>query len=588
MARERRLVAVLAAWVIVLGSATAGPPEPRPPLPAELALIPPDAAGFATVRFADLWQARPFEQMRQLLGEDRELPEEYRSLYGTDRDGIERATVVWPTEAHRGWDLLEVPGDLPSRLLVITTRRPMTTRPGPETRPAKRRYKGFRYYPDRDGWTCLHFVDERTVVIGSRAALHWLLDHRARPAADGPLTPALRRAADGPLAVLAVRRKLLGSLVRDLYPNAAKEIGPLLDAGQAMVEAACPRDLEATARLTFDTPAAAALAGAAFRRWGKKEAATLRSGVKETEDWVHRNDADRPRTDGKKETSYKEIIQFYRDVARGLDSPPTEDGTTLTLRFRTAAVATFTTDPYAAVPYLTLPTGPRSVDPDEFRAHDEALARALKTYHDRHGRYPPAAIYSPAGRPLLSWRVALLPHLGDEAAKLHAKFKLDEPWDGPHNKALVQHMPDVFSSSPRGRYRARPHTDYRVFVGPGTMFEGPQGISRRDVTDPAATFLVVRGGYASVPWTSSEELTLQDGRPPLPEDGGRILAVICADGSTRPVLLSDPEAIRAGVIRTKPGKGAGSVAPVNLPGGWPGGLILPAPDAVIQPAPCLK
>ena len=32
----------------------------------------------------------------------------------------------------------------------------------------------------------------------------------------------------------------------------------------------------------------------------------------------------------------------------------------------------------------------------------------------------------------LSWRVALLPYVGE--GKLYAEFKLDEPWDSAHNK----------------------------------------------------------------------------------------------------------------------------------------------------------
>jgi len=44
----------------------------------------------------------------------------------------------------------------------------------------------------------------------------------------------------------------------------------------------------------------------------------------------------------------------------------------------------------------------------------------------------------------LSWRVHILPKIGRE--DLFNKFHLDEPWDSPHNLALVEQMPSVYNS----------------------------------------------------------------------------------------------------------------------------------------------
>jgi hypothetical protein len=38
----------------------------------------------------------------------------------------------------------------------------------------------------------------------------------------------------------------------------------------------------------------------------------------------------------------------------------------------------------------------------------------------------------------LSWRVKLLPYL--EQDHLYRQFKLNEPWDSPHNQALLKEM----------------------------------------------------------------------------------------------------------------------------------------------------
>src|SRR5262249_20124770 len=72
------------------------------------------------------------------------------------------------------------------------------------------------------------------------------------------------------------------------------------------------------------------------------------------------------------------------------------------------------------------------------------LALAMHTYASSSGYLPRHAIYSKDGKPLLSWRVAVLPYL--EQVPLYRKFKLDEPWDSPHNKALLKYMPPSFIS----------------------------------------------------------------------------------------------------------------------------------------------
>ena len=70
------------------------------------------------------------------------------------------------------------------------------------------------------------------------------------------------------------------------------------------------------------------------------------------------------------------------------------------------------------------------------------IALALYVFHERHGKLP--ALYSTdaSGKPLLSWRVHLLPYLENE--ELYLRFRLDEPWDSEHNQALIREMPVVF------------------------------------------------------------------------------------------------------------------------------------------------
>ena len=78
----------------------------------------------------------------------------------------------------------------------------------------------------------------------------------------------------------------------------------------------------------------------------------------------------------------------------------------------------------------------------------------MHNYHDTYGTFPPAATTDGADKPLLSWRVAILPFL--EQQPLYEQFHLDEPWDSPHNKTLIEQMPQVYAipGSPTKETRA--------------------------------------------------------------------------------------------------------------------------------------
>ena len=70
------------------------------------------------------------------------------------------------------------------------------------------------------------------------------------------------------------------------------------------------------------------------------------------------------------------------------------------------------------------------------------IAIAMHGYDGENKHFPLPASTSPQGKPLLSWRVRILPFLGQDA--LYRQFHLDEPWDSPHNRTLIDKMPAVY------------------------------------------------------------------------------------------------------------------------------------------------
>jgi hypothetical protein len=205
-------------------------------------------------------------------------------------------------------------------------------------------------------------------------------------------------------------------------------------------------------------------------------------------------------------------------------------------------------------------------DQDVVRIILHNLAKGLLQYAKTQGTLPPAAVYGPEGKPLLSWRVLLLPYLEEQGRAepgLFARFRLDEPWDSPHNKALLSKMPD-FYTPPESPPTLFPYTTrYRVFVGPGTAFEGTQGIRLEDFSDGRdQTFLIVEAGEA-VPWTKPEELTYGPGQP-LPSLYRRTrnkFVAAMADGRTHSLPFDTPKSTLQAWVTRNGGETVGPEAP---------------------------
>jgi prepilin-type processing-associated H-X9-DG protein len=132
------------------------------------------------------------------------------------------------------------------------------------------------------------------------------------------------------------------------------------------------------------------------------------------------------------------------------------------------------------------------------------IGLAFHNYHDAYGCLPPAAITDKNGRPLLSWRVAIIPFL--EASPLYSKFHLDEPWDSPHNLSLLDSMPFVYAC-PSDRTLKPGMTGYQAVIGLSAAFT-PDFKSLRfaDFTDGLSNTLLVGESRRGVPWTKPDDL----------------------------------------------------------------------------------
>ncbi len=179
------------------------------------------------------------------------------------------------------------------------------------------------------------------------------------------------------------------------------------------------------------------------------------------------------------------------------------------------------------------------------------LALAMHNYLNEYGQFPPAAVYSKDGKALVSWRVLLLPYL--EQRDLYAQFKLDEPWDGPTNKKLLDKMPDIFSFAP-GKGKATHDTIYQVFTGAGTVFPSPNSSK---ITDGAPKTILIVEAAEAVPWTKPVDLVF-DPKKPLPKLGGLTkndFRAAFADGSVHSLKPTIKDASLRKLITSNGGQG---------------------------------
>ena len=90
------------------------------------------------------------------------------------------------------------------------------------------------------------------------------------------------------------------------------------------------------------------------------------------------------------------------------------------------------------------------------------IALALEGYQTKYKVYPPPVVFDRQGQPLHSWRVLILPYLDKEDEKLYSEFKLDEPWDSPHNSKLTLRMPKAYACPcDPGSFRAHTPVTWR-------------------------------------------------------------------------------------------------------------------------------
>lgn len=191
------------------------------------------------------------------------------------------------------------------------------------------------------------------------------------------------------------------------------------------------------------------------------------------------------------------------------------------------------------------------------------LSLALMNYESAHKTFPPRATFDDDGKPLLSWRVHLLPFM--EQNELYEQFHLDEPWDSAHNKTLIAKMPEIFSDPASRNAPAEGKSNYLGVLGEGLFFdpdaEGRPLDAFQDGLSRSIALVQVDDAHAE-PWTKPVDWSF-DAENNLLGLGGLhtniFLASFC-DGSVQAISNAIDGDVFQGLLTIDGGEMADAVA----------------------------
>ncbi len=152
------------------------------------------------------------------------------------------------------------------------------------------------------------------------------------------------------------------------------------------------------------------------------------------------------------------------------------------------------------------------------------IGLGMHNYYFANKHFPLPASHGPDGKPLLSWRVHILPYI--EQSALFQQFHLDEPWDSPHNRTLIDKMPSVYRLSISTTEPGR--TNYLLPVGNGAAFDADKTTQFKDIRDGTSNTLMVVAvdDQHAVVWTKPDDWPFE------PKDPAKGLGRFFNDGFT--------------------------------------------------------
>ena len=479
-----------------------GGQENKPALPPDLSRIAPDAFLVETFQIDAIWNSAAFKNVREkALKQFPDLLQEFERAVGVDITDIERMTLVMPgVKEYSEPIFLLLTKKAYDKERVLKTLLPNHI---------KKKIDKATIYISRDS-KALSFLDDRVYLFGTGESVEAFLV-KPIPPKEGPLSPALQAAATGKHTITAGVNPEPVAMLKDELPAEAELYKPLLAARSPFLTIDLTDKLSCEARGTFPNAREAENAEKAVQELRQLAIGLLGNLIEKSA---------KQSTDGNGTAA---LFKFTESAVKGLKVERKDAMLQASLRL----------NPESAMAALI-----ESMQKIREAAQRVKSSNNLKqfgvgmfNYLEKHGTFPAAGSFDKNGKPLLSWRVTILPYIEQE--QLYKEFHLDEPWDSEHNKKLIEKMPPIYlmpDDDPKKQL-----TRYQVFVGKGAFFEGTRGLRIKDISDGLSNTIMVIEAANGVPWTKPEDLVFDDGKllPRVvdPKKNGFLAAL--GDGSVR-------------------------------------------------------
>ena len=495
------------------------PPVTRPPAdtPADLKLVPPDAAVFAHVDVEKIWASPLGDTFRKVHAKEIDAGlKKVKEVSGLTPADVKTFTFFVPK--------VRVDGPPPFGM-IIATKKPYD----------REKIVAELKKQDKDGVEALpgnkYRIDKRTVLdLGDPTSVRVFsqYDEVKAAAADpaGPLAPALKAAAAGSPAVLGVAFGNLPDEIRqENVPAEVRPFQPLFFTDAGILTADFVKD-ELVFTVKFKGPNRAKAVEAEKSLGALKTLVVTALGFALQE------------LEKDKAATNLRMIDFVKDVRA------TAQAARITNDDNTPAVTLAAKADVDYAPFLEFVFGKVGGASDRMMSVNnlKQIALAMHNYLDVYNTFPPAAVVGRKGKPLLSWRVMLLPYLDHN--ELYKKFRLDEPWDSPHNKKVLDEnpMPRVYLTTGGTAKPEEKKTHYQGFVGNGAFFDLIQGGKIADISDGTSNTVMIATAKTPVVWTKPDDLEFDPKADPRDVllFVGDVSNVAFADGSVRAITNKVP------------------------------------------------